>query len=189
MRATTYAYTVWGDLRSKSTLLDRAAGSNRSAATYFAYDLQGGLTRQVDAKQFRLRPHQRVDASQPAVGDTTYVAEQIAKGNFVDRAGKDTATAWLSAQGVPDSPFGLVSIGRQFPEIGNLAKYRMPDLLVRFRPCGVFVLDATIGTKTASKPQVRDPLNYGASKWGNVTPTGTQWITNPNLVLLPPRTK
>jgi hypothetical protein len=108
-------------------------------------------------------------------------AEDIAKGNYVDKFGKGAVLTWLDVQGVPEGQFGLVSINRRFPDTANIDLYRMPDVLVNYGPRAILALDATLGTKTATTPQVRDSLRYGVTDWVNVTPRGSQWIKNPSV--------
>jgi hypothetical protein len=162
-------------------------GKNRLTPTQFAEQLQGVYERSVAAAA--PEADSRAAAGRLFVNYIKFgeAAESIAKGNFVDLAGKRAVNDWLGAQGVTEGPFGLVSVGRRFSDLGDPLKYRMPDVLVRFGPGDIFALDATLGTKTATTGQVRDTLNYGAGRWGNVTPSGTQWISNTNVVPLLPR--
>lgn len=81
----------------------------------------------------------------------------------MDRWDKKAVFAYTDAQGVPESAFGVVSVGRHFSAWSDSTKYRMPDVLIRLGAREIYSLDATIGTKTASTPQVRDTLRMGAS--------------------------
>lgn len=98
------------------------------------------------------------------------IAEKIAKGNYIDRFAKDDVRTFLERQRVPEGIFSIVSLGRRFSAAGAPLDYRMPDVLIRYSTTDIYALDATIGTKTASTPQVRDTLRYGAQSWTNISP-------------------
>jgi hypothetical protein len=107
-------------------------------------------------------------------------AEAVAKGNVVDQRYKRDMSEWLVSQRVPEGAFGIVSINRHYGDPENSVKYRIPDVLVNLGPRQVYALDATLGTKTSTTPQVRDSLRYVVTQWGNVTRNGLDWIYNTN---------
>ena len=108
--------------------------------------------------------------------DDRKIAEQIALGIATDRFAKGEMKALLELHGVPDGPFSVISVDRNFYSYSDPQNYRRPDILFRYGRQDIHVLDASLGIKSAATPQVRDTFKYGAASWTNVTPGKTPTV-------------
>ncbi len=176
------AYEKMGVLTLNDDLSIRTIGKDRLTPDEFLKELGRVAERSVAAgarEADALAKSGDLPLNRFYFGDS---AEAVAKGNVVDRRYKFDVSDWLANQRVPEGAFGIVSINRRFTDEGDPTNYRIPDVLVNYGPQKVYALDATLGTKTSSTPQVRDSLRYGVTQWGNVTRNGLDWIYNSNNV-------
>jgi hypothetical protein len=173
-----------GQLTLNDDLSIRDIGKDRLSPEEFATQLrnayEGGVARGANAADALAKSGQLTVNPFLALKVGDAAAEQIAKGNIVDGFAKDSAKFFLDKQGLFEGSLGLVSINRRFySDTGQMDLYRVPDVLINYGPRNILALDATLGTKTAATPQVRDAFKYGVTEWGSVTRRGTQWISNP----------